>query len=107
MGRRAQRKRSAAASDAIAARRSARDRERLARLAEGGTPERPITIESASQVEVVAESMRCPLCDGGLRVLAHEAQVVDGARRRAARVVCRACGSTRAIWFALAGVSLH
>ena len=41
----------------------ARDREKLARLELGGSAERPIELESASQVEPHARSLRCTRCE--------------------------------------------
>lgn len=107
MGRRAGQKRSAGRMGAIAARRLARDRERLARLSEGGTPERPIAVESPAEVEVVAASMPCPLCDALLRLLEHKAETIGGRRLRVARSVCLACGAERAIYFALRPSPVH
>ncbi len=83
-----------------------RDRERLARLAPGGSPERPIAIVSPAQVDVMAAARPCPLCDGPLRLEAHVASTSGGLRRRVAHVVCTACGSRRAVYFELREV-LH
>jgi DNA-directed RNA polymerase subunit RPC12/RpoP len=80
----------------------ARDRERLARLETGGSPERPIELESASQVEVHARSMRCTRCEAELRVDEHVARTVGEQRLRLARLVCPRCGSRRDVWFRLA-----
>lgn len=79
----------------------ARDREKLARLEAGGSPERPIVLESASQVEVHARSLRCTRCDGELRVDEHVARVVGGQRLRLARLSCPMCGARRDAWFRL------
>jgi hypothetical protein len=78
-----------------------RDLERLARLAPGGSAERPIVIVSSAQVEVMAGAQPCPLCRGPLRVEEHVALTQGGARLRAARVACTACGSRRTLYFAL------
>jgi hypothetical protein len=75
--------------------KDAKDRERLARLAPGGTPERPIEVVSASLVDVQARSMRCPLCSGTLRLDEHAAE----RGLRVARVTCTMCLAPRAIWF--------
>jgi hypothetical protein len=107
MGRRAQLKRSAGRAAAVAARKVARDRERLAHLAEGGTPERPIEVASPSLVEVVAASMPCPLCEASLRVLEHQATVIGGERLRVARTACSACRAERSFYFRLRAVELH
>jgi hypothetical protein len=84
-----------------------RDLERLAQLAPGGSPERPIALDSASQVEVTARSTPCPRCQGALRVEEHTAETLGGARLRVARVVCAACGARRALYFRLAGDALN
>jgi hypothetical protein len=72
-------------------------KEKLARLAEGGSPDRPILLASASQVEVHARSLACLRCGIGYRVDEHAA--VEGLR--VARVVCPQCGARRDIWFRL------
>jgi hypothetical protein len=78
-----------------------RDLERLARLAPGGAADRPIAIVSPAQVEVMAAARPCPLCRGSLRVDEHVALTSGGVRLRVARVACTACGSRRAVYFAL------
>ncbi len=80
-----------------AQRKLARDRQRLAELSPGGTPERPITVPSSSVIPVRARSLRCPLCDGEY-TLGDETATAD---RRAVQVTCRRCGVGRRIWFAL------
>jgi DNA-directed RNA polymerase subunit M/transcription elongation factor TFIIS len=74
-------------------------REKLALLEPGGTPERPIVIESASLVEVRAESMTCLRCEGRLDCKEHLAEEIDGAALRVARMQCRACGARRVVYF--------
>lgn len=77
----------------------AQQREKLANLEPGGSPSRPIEVVSASLVEVTAEAMRCPRCDGPLRVEEHAAQTLNGVALRIAWVRCRDCGHRRAIYF--------
>ena len=84
-----------------------REQERLARLQPGGTPERPIAIESPSQVEVIASAAPCPLCAAVLRVVEHAAETVDGVRLRVARLACTRCGVPRTLYFRLATPALH
>ena len=84
-----------------------RDRERLARLAPGGTPERPIVVDSPTQVEVIAGATACPQCEGTLRLTEHAAETVAGMRLRVARLVCTACRAPRVIWFRLAEAAIH
>ena len=90
-----------------AAQKLVRDLDRLVRLEPGGGPERPIVIDSASQVEVSARGTPCHICQGAVRVEEHAAETVGGARLRVARTVCAMCGARRAIWFRLAGESLN
>lgn len=79
----------------------ARDLERLWRVSPGGSPERPIELVSASQVEIQASSTLCPLCEGALRVEEHAAVTVGASRLRVARVICLVCGVRRSIYFRL------
>jgi hypothetical protein len=79
----------------------ARAREKLARLEAGGSPERPIPLESASQVEVHAGSLRCTSCDGELRVDEHLARTVGDQRLRLVRLLCPRCSARRDAWFRL------
>jgi hypothetical protein len=85
----------------------ARDLEKLAALAPGGSPDRAIVIESPAEVEVRARATPCPVCRGELRVEEHTAETVGGARLRVARVACTFCRAKRAIYFQLAGTMLN
>ena len=82
------------------------DLERLARLAPGGAPDRPIEIEAPTQVEPIAEATACPLCEATLHVDRHAAETHAGRRLRVAHVRCTSCGVERAFYFRLAGISL-
>ena len=84
-----------------AALKLAKQRERLASFEAGGSPERAIEVESASQVEVHARSIPCARCDGSLIVREHTAETVDGARLRVARMECPTCGARRDTYFRL------
>jgi uncharacterized protein with PIN domain len=78
----------------------AQDRERLALLEAGGTPEHPCEVTSASQVSVRATRARCPRCEGELRLVEHAAaRRADGAPLRLARLVCASCGAKRTMYF--------
>ncbi len=77
------------------------DLERLARLAPGGAPDRPLDVEAPTQVEPRAETTPCPLCQGALRLVEHAAETHDGARLRVAHVRCTSCGVARALYFRL------
>ena len=87
--------------------RLASDLERLARLAPGGAPDRPISVGAAPQVDVIAEQTRCPLCRVTLRLEQHLATTVDGVRLRVAEVVCPACRRKRSLYFRLDLELLH
>lgn len=84
------------------AQKLARDRERLARLEPGGSAERPIVVESASQIEPHALAMTCLRCDGPNRLLEHAAATIEGERVRLARLACSRCGAPRDVWFRIA-----
>ena len=76
-------------------------RERLARLEAGGSAERPIPLESASQVEVHAGSLRCARCDAAVRIDEHLARTVGDQPLRLVRLGCPRCGARRDAWFRL------
>ena len=78
-------------------------RERLALLEDGGTPERPIEVISASVVEPHAQSMPCLRCHGACRVDEHVAETVSGKRLRIARTLCMQCGARRNVFFRITG----
>jgi hypothetical protein len=80
----------------------ANQRQKLAGLETGGAPDHPLDVESASQVEVHARSLRCVRCDGSCRVDEHLAETIDGERLRVARLVCLACGARRSVYFRIA-----
>lgn len=77
-------------------------RERLAALEPGGSPERPIRVESASQVELRVESLRCPRCDGELRVNEHAAKTIRGLALREVDARCKRCAHRRDVWLVIA-----
>ena len=76
-------------------------KEKLATFEEGGSPDRPIALESASQVEVHAASMTCPVCGDHYRVEEHTVLVHGGRSLRVAHVLSRQCGRERKIYFAV------
>jgi hypothetical protein len=84
---------------ARSAEKIARARERLARLEEGGGPDRPIEVESASQIEPHALALPCLRCDGPNRLHEHNAETVLGQRLRVVRMACPRCGAAREVWF--------
>lgn len=84
-----------------AAGKLARQRQLLARLEAGGSPERPLELASAAQVEPRAENEPCLVCDGAVRTVEHRAETVDGRRLRVALVRCPKCGAERTLYFRL------
>jgi hypothetical protein len=72
------------------------ERERLASLQPGGSPERAITVSSASVIEARATALPCPHCSGEYRVLEHT-RPWAGIRR--VDVACRHCSAPRTLWF--------
>ena len=79
----------------------ARARERLADLEVGGSPGRPIEVESASQVETDARARPCTRCGAEGHVAEHTAETIDGARLRLARMRCPRCGAERVYYYRL------
>jgi hypothetical protein len=77
-------------------------RVKLAALETGGSPERPMEVESASVIEPHALSMPCLRCEGTLRLEEHAATTNDGARLRVVRMRCALCGTRREVWFRIA-----
>lgn len=78
------------------ARQLVRDRERLATLVPGGSPERPIEVSSSALIEGRALAQRCPQCNGSYRVDDHQA---ESATLRVIAVTCQRCGVSRRLWF--------
>jgi hypothetical protein len=79
-----------------AARALVRDKQKLALLSDGGSAERPIEVDASPVIELRAESLRCPLCEGRFRIDEHRAR---SGLLRELTVTCRQCGVARALWF--------
>jgi predicted Zn finger-like uncharacterized protein len=90
-----------------AADKLAQQRERLFHLEAGGTPQRPIEIQSPSVVENKAAALTCPTCEVSFRVEAHHARSAGGLRLREAEVSCPRCGKRRSLWFRLVALALN
>jgi predicted Zn finger-like uncharacterized protein len=73
-----------------------RDREKLATLVAGGSPERPIEVPSSAVIEGRAQSQRCPQCGGSYRIENHQA---PSGSERVVAVRCQLCGVARKLWF--------
>ena len=80
-------------------------RERLARLGPGGSAGLPLDVESASQIEIRAESMSCLACQGPYRIDEHTAERIDGRHVRVVRVRCHHCGARRVLFFRVLAAS--
>lgn len=81
-------------------------RERLARTGPGGTAALPFDVESASQIEIRAESVPCLVCQGPNRVDEHTAERIHGHSVRVVRVHCHHCGARRVIYFRVLPVTV-
>jgi hypothetical protein len=84
-----------------------RDLERLWKVGPGGSPDRAIVLSSAAEVEVHARSIRCPICEGELRVEEHAAEAGPAGRLRVARTVCSFCHARRSVYYRLADTLLN
>jgi hypothetical protein len=84
---------------ARAAEKLGRAREVLARLEPGGAAERPVDVESASQIEPHASALGCLRCDGPLRIDEHAAVTLGERRLRVVKMRCAQCGTKRDAWF--------
>ena len=84
-----------------------RDRECLARLEPGGSPGRPMVVDSPAVVDIRAVAKPCPLCEGSLKLEEHAADEIDGTRLRIATVACTQCGAQRKLYFRLEEPALH
>ncbi len=81
--------------------------ERLALLEPGGSPDSPIELASASQVDVHARDARCVVCGGLVRLEDHTAETLRDVRLRVAHVQCQVCGRKRKIFFKLVSTTLN
>jgi hypothetical protein len=84
-----------------------RDLERLARLEPGGSPERPMVVDSPAVVDLRAVAKPCPLCEGSLKLEEHAADEIGGTRLRIATVACTQCGAKRRLYFRLEEPAVH
>lgn len=101
-GKRAERRAQARAREELV-----RDLERLARLEPGGSPQRPLDVDTPAIVDIRAVAKPCPLCDGSLELEKHAAVEIDGDRLRVATVCCTICGVRRSMYFRLVGATIH
>lgn len=67
----------------------------------GGAPDRPIEVESASQIEVHAKAMECPECGDHWQVDDHAVEVHGGRSLRVVHARSAQCGRKRRIYFVI------
>ncbi len=84
-----------------------RQLEELAELELGGSPDRPMVVDSPAIVDLRAVARPCPLCEGSLKLEDHVADEIDGVRLRVARLSCTRCGVRRSRYFRLDGPTIH
>jgi hypothetical protein len=78
----------------------AKARLKLAALELGGAPDRPIDVESASTIEVHAQSAPCASCgERGVRIEEHTAETIGERRLRVVKVKCPRCGVRRDVYY--------
>lgn len=92
--------------------KTAEARQKLWFLERGGSPARPIEVESAAVIETRATSTPCPRCGGELRVKEHAAKVLDergnettsdkGVALRVLDLACFQCGTRQRAYFRVA-----
>ena len=74
------------------------DREKLALLEPGGSPERPLEVRSASVVEARAEAEECMRCDVSMRCEEHTTRETPTGLLRVAKLRCPRCGARRDLY---------
>lgn len=73
-------------------------KEKLAALARGGSPTRPIRVTSASVIEARTAALACPQCGGEYRIHEHTRPIPS---LRRVDVACRRCSTPRTLWFTI------
>jgi hypothetical protein len=73
--------------------------DRLGAELPGGSAERPLTVASASVVEVRARAARCLVCEGEMAIRAHDAAGSSERPLRRIDLVCASCRRPRSLWF--------
>jgi predicted RNA-binding Zn-ribbon protein involved in translation (DUF1610 family) len=78
-------------------------RRKLIALEPGGSPARPIVVDSAAVVEPRAESFACPECGSSMRAEEHRAlspsEQTGYESLREVGLCCRRCGSSLRLFF--------
>jgi hypothetical protein len=86
--------------------KTAEARQKLLLLEPGGSPGRPLEVTSAAVVEARATRVRCPRCEGELRVQEHAAKTLnasgreapDGVPLRVLSLACFQCGKPQRLF---------
>lgn len=75
-------------------------RSKLASLEAGGSPERPLEVDSASQIEGRAEALPCFRCEHALKITEHRAlHHPSSGSVRELLLSCPRCGTKRRAYF--------
>jgi len=72
---------------------------RAAEISPGGTPERPIVVDSAQVIDGRARDLLCVVCEANVILEEHDAIPHGDVILRRAKVVCKECHTPRVIWF--------
>jgi uncharacterized protein with PIN domain len=88
-------------------RKLVRDKERLAVLEAGGSPERPLEVPTSSVIEIRAQATRCVQCDGELALQEHAVAMHGGEPLRVTHMICRRCHVKRSFWWRIAVPQLN
>jgi len=76
---------------------------KLTLLEPGFRPDKPIAVESSSQIEPHVRGIRCPVCDVGFHVVEH----VATAEGRVVKARCPQCGKSPSVHFVLRAASVN
>ncbi len=82
-------------------RKHVRERETVTAALPGGSPERPLAVNSASVIDGHARSLPCVQCAGDMDLRDHVAETHGGRLLRRARLLCRRCHAPRSLWFTI------
>jgi hypothetical protein len=80
-----------------------REREKLAAISVGGSPDRPISIPTSAVIQIRAESRPCPQCEGPLRLQEESVLRHNDTLLRCATVACGLCGTKRTLYVVIDG----
>lgn len=75
---------------------------KLAALEPGGAPDRPLIVDSASQIEGRAASLPCLRCESTTKVHEHRALHGSAGTIRELELACPRCGTRRLVYYQVA-----